>query len=218
MIKIYYYDLNKFDLLNDDLEQYLSDFDKHYISQVNNNQAKKRIIGILLRNYALFKQNVNLNLISIELNKFGKPYLSHSKFFYNISHSKNIVVCALSDNEVGIDIQFLEKMDILPIISLLHKKEQKQIHSLEDFIKLWTIKESYLKFLGMGLYKPLNSFYIENSHIFDNKTKTKYKTFKLQKNYWTTVVSNNLDANNLLIKKIDNKHLLEIYSNFNSFS
>ena len=218
MIKIYYYDLNDFDLLNDNLDQYLSDFNKHYISQVNSNQAKKRIIGILLRNYALFEQNINLNLIDIEFNKFGKPYLSRGKFFYNISHSKKIVVCALSDNEVGIDIQFLEKMDISPIISLLHKKEQTQIHSLEDFIKLWTIKESYLKYLGTGLYKPLNSFYIENNCIFDNKIKTKYKTFKLQKNYWITVVSNNLDANNLIIKKVDSKNLLKIYSNFNGFS
>lgn len=43
MIKIYYYDLNNFDLLNDDLDQYLSNFDKHYISQVNGNQAKNEL-------------------------------------------------------------------------------------------------------------------------------------------------------------------------------
>lgn len=35
-----------------------------------------------------------------------KPYLSKNHLFFNLSHSADITVCAVSNKEIGIDVQF----------------------------------------------------------------------------------------------------------------
>ena len=44
----------------------------------------------------------------IKYNEHGKPYFEHGKYF-SVSHSGNIAVLAVSDDEIGIDIERLRK-------------------------------------------------------------------------------------------------------------
>lgn len=42
----------------------------------------------------------------IRYNKYGKPLLPYSDYYFNISHSKNIIVGVISKgNDVGIDVE-----------------------------------------------------------------------------------------------------------------
>ena len=43
--------------------------------------------------------------VTIQTGEFGKPYISGDNIHYNISHSGDYVVCAVSNHEIGVDIQ-----------------------------------------------------------------------------------------------------------------
>lgn len=87
----------------------------------------------------------------------GKPYLKDCNLFYNLSHSGVVAVCALSDREVGIDIQKKVKPSDALIKKVCSENETKYLLSLSEtekssaFTRLWTLKESYLKFTGEGI-------------------------------------------------------------------
>ncbi len=100
--------------------------------------------------------------IIIQKNNYGKPYLKEcNDIFFNISHTRNAIVVAVSSNEVGIDI---EKLVAPPydIIDSVFSKKEKEIIEKEDvnktsfFYSIWTRKESYLKWLGTGINEQLN--------------------------------------------------------------
>lgn len=87
----------------------------------------------------------------------GKPYLKDCDFYYNLSHSGTIAVCALSDGEVGIDVQKKVTPSDALIKKVCSESEARYLLSLSQeqknsaFTRLWTLKESYLKFTGEGI-------------------------------------------------------------------
>ena len=115
------------------------------------------------------------------LNDFGKPFVDKEGIFFNISHSKGRVACAVSDRPVGIDIEKLtEKSDtdiknfakryfVENEIALLEKEE----YSALAFYKIWTRKEAYSKMLGSALSRNLKidtttldiDTYVEGAYI-----------------------------------------------------
>jgi len=95
----------------------------------------------------------------------GKPMLKDSvDMFFNISHSGEWVVCAVSDKEVGLDIELIKDAKMKVANRFFSPSEIEVLNSLDgvaqnvQFFTLWTAKESYLKYLGTGLTKALNSF------------------------------------------------------------
>lgn len=84
------------------------------------------------------------------LNEHGKPL--SDKVFFNISHSHGVVVLALNDKyHVGVDIE-LEKEVKEEIKSYISNNEEYQyIKTSEDFLSIWTSKESLVKANGTGL-------------------------------------------------------------------
>lgn len=90
---------------------------------------------------------------SIFYNEYGKPYLDNNLFF-NMSHSNNITACIISDKEVGIDIEKI-KYNEKVAKRVLNKEEMKILNNsnnkAEMFTIFWTIKESYVKLLGVGI-------------------------------------------------------------------
>ena len=102
-------------------------------------------------------------------NEHGKPYLTETPEIYvNWSHSMDYVICAISDQEVGIDLQ---KMDREPKENLIRKalteEEQEFYRSVPKperqklFYQYWSVKESFLKALGTGFYTSLHTFQVD---------------------------------------------------------
>ena len=88
-------------------------------------------------------------------NEWGKPYLAdRDDIHFSLSHSGTWAVCALSDAPVGVDIERPRNMDK---IARLFPNAKTQ----DDFLRLWTAKEAYLKLLGCGLTVPLDSISVQ---------------------------------------------------------
>jgi 4'-phosphopantetheinyl transferase len=84
----------------------------------------------------------------------GKPFLTQLPF--NLSHSGNWSVCAVSDNPVGVDLE-LERPLRAPVEKKLTQTEQAELLALPPnlrtaaFFDLWVLKEAALKQTGQGL-------------------------------------------------------------------
>lgn len=110
--------------------------------------------------------------IKIVRGEWGKPRLITPKgWFYNLSHSDEFTVIALSDGETGVDIQKIRETDLRLADRYFSKSEAEYVKNSPDpqeaFFEVWTAKEAYLKALGAGLNRPLNSFTV---NFADGKT------------------------------------------------
>jgi 4'-phosphopantetheinyl transferase len=156
------------DLLYNISEERTAKINRYYFEK----DRKYSLFAELILKYALLKEyNLKDKSIKFEYNPYGKPFLKdYPHIHFNLSHSGDWVVCALSKTEVGIDI---EKIDILPMQvakSILTERELDYLSlGAEDpkelFYKYWTLKESYVKAVGEGIHIPFQTF----EFLFDNE-------------------------------------------------
>lgn len=95
----------------------------------------------------------------IVLGKEGKPMFSeHDNLFFNISHAKDYVVCAVSDSPVGVDIEGGRSMNTNVANRYYKESEIKWIESKDSekhFFRIWTLKEAYGKLTGEGIFNTI---------------------------------------------------------------
>lgn len=127
-------------------------------------RARSLAAGLLLK-YAWQKEGHGGNP-KIAAGSGGKPYCCNDEgFYFNLSHSGEFAACAVSDGEVGIDIQFRKPGLSFGIAERFFSGEENMLlkgAAGEDerevlFYKLWAMKESYLKYTGRGLHQELSS-------------------------------------------------------------
>lgn len=94
---------------------------------------------------------------AIVVGEQGKPiFLDFPDLHFNLSHSGNFALCVLSDEgPAGVDIEIVRKHRAGLPDYVMSPAERKQFDgSWEDFTRIWTLKESYVKFLGQSIYPP----------------------------------------------------------------
>lgn len=111
----------------------------------------------------------------IEKNGKGKPFAVNGIFpFVSISHSGDYFAAAFSDCNVGFDLQFWQRRPGENIKSAVkrygslaekffHQEESAYIMAegsccLERFFRVWTAKESYVKYTGRGIDDDFSRF------------------------------------------------------------
>lgn len=96
--------------------------------------------------------------LSYQYGKKGKPYLAKGPYF-SLSHSGRYAACAVSDQEIGLDIQQCKRTAWEKTARRFYTSgEQACLECLENeqekerlFYRLWTRKEAYGKLTGEGL-------------------------------------------------------------------
>lgn len=139
------------------------------VEALKKRRMEDRIQGIvseLFIKYVLQKTfGINLYELQIFRGKYGKPF-ANVPIQFNISHSKNIILASFSDSsEIGIDIEEIKPISIPTLKSIFLQEEYEYVQNQEGqeqqlkmFYKFWTLKESYIKYLGTGLYRDMNTF------------------------------------------------------------
>ncbi|MEL6719249.1 MAG: 4'-phosphopantetheinyl transferase superfamily protein, partial [Bacteroidota bacterium] len=95
--------------------------------------------------------------------QYGKPYFETSDIQFNISHSHELVVCAITQhNEIGIDVEYPRSIDIQDFKFQMTEGEWNWISTAKDsqaaFYEYWTKKEAVIKAVGKGFSADLKSF------------------------------------------------------------
>ena len=133
--------------------------------------AYRSLMGDLLVQQAFEKKTgLSNQLPKVSKNAYGKPYLQgHPSFHYNISHSGDYVVCAVHQQEIGVDIEKEMPFDWHVAKDLFTEAEFEQVKtgekSLSAFYDIWTLKESYIKAIGKGLAMPLSQFEVKKHSL-----------------------------------------------------
>ncbi len=133
-----------------------SEYRRKKVDLLLKNEDKKRsLIAELLLRRALLDNKTSIKELKYKLNEYGKPYLKNiENFFFNISHSGEYVILAISNKEVGCDIEKINKN--IENTFLLEKEERfvLKIKNSEDkpnIYRYWTLKESYIKNIGESM-------------------------------------------------------------------
>lgn len=94
--------------------------------------------------------------------KNGKPYLMDSVLHFSLSHSGDYILLAVSDKEIGADIQEKQPKDVVKLANRFFSPEEAQYLSTlppefqsDYFYHLWTAKEACTKLLGDALGEHL---------------------------------------------------------------
>ncbi len=100
-VKLFIIDFNDFD--TNDLALKLQSFCVELDSKFKT--YKEKLFSQFIR-YKVLKDFFKLSKIEFSVNQNNKPYLeSHSHTYFNISHTKNHIVMAVADEEIGVDIE-----------------------------------------------------------------------------------------------------------------
>ena len=118
--------------------------------------------GLLIR-YCLRKAGISED--KVLLGNKGKPYIEGENVFFNVSHSGEYAICAVSDIEIGCDIEKIAKANMTLAKKCFSGYEYESLCGCETeeernnlFYRYWTMRESYVKALGTGIATPFGSF------------------------------------------------------------
>lgn len=142
-------------------------------------------------------------------NKYGRPILKYPRIKnldFNISHSGEWIVLGISHNSrVGIDIEKILPIDITIAKNYFTNQELRYLHSqkgfeLENFYKIWTLKESFIKAIGDGLSYSLKDLYFKFNKdnriqikTKKNKGKWHFKMYNIDSDYKLAFCMNNIN-------------------------
>lgn len=96
-----------------------------------------------------------------------RPYLASLPHFdFNISHSHQLVVCAMSlDTQVGIDTEYFKELNLLALKEQCSPQQWAAIEQAENpqqlFYQFWVQKEALVKADGAGMEIPFAHIDIE---------------------------------------------------------
>lgn len=162
MLKVFYAGVNG--LTADAVLHTLSDYRLERLKKTARSEAKAQSLAAeLLLIHAVRTVYPEAELpLKITVGEFGKPELRGIELEFSLSHSADMVLCAVSNKCVGADIQLHTSYKVALAERFFTKKEAAAIAQAADknkmFAQTWAVKESYLKLLGTGMRRPLGSF------------------------------------------------------------
>jgi len=182
------YIFDKINLLDDDFPErnasLLSEERKTKFRRLRSSENKKASVSVyLLLRLALLKEFGITDIVEFSYAKNRKPFLRNfPKIHFNLSHSQDVAACVISDVEVGVDVQQIRNVKENVAKRVLTDKEFDEYKSAQSqneyFCKIWTIKESFLKWSGQGITTELRDIEAE--------TLTDIETFRGE-NYFCSV-------------------------------
>jgi 4'-phosphopantetheinyl transferase len=131
--------------------------------------------GKLLLLELLKEHNSKNSLADLKYNEYRRPCFDCRPDF-NIAHSGNIVICAMTDEgQIGIDIEQIKRLDFADFTDFFTGNEWRYINDhankFDGFYNFWTRKEAVLKAIGSGFHTPLNSVDVsDNELVYDDIT------------------------------------------------
>lgn len=161
----------------------MSDEKKARVDKFRFTDDKKRTIAgeMLARRMIADYCNIHVEDINFYTNEYGKPFAKNLDVEFNISHSYNLVICAVSDKPIGVDIEKIREIDELVISRVCTDNETNYVcdrslshqESLKRFFEIWTFKEAYFKCIGTGIVDLIeidifNTNFTHLNHIFIN--------------------------------------------------
>ena len=129
---------------------------------------------LLARKIISRKLNINFNKIIISRDESGRPFINNinnNKLNFSISHSGDYIAVSIGENLNGVDIETRARdhldLNIAKRFFLQHEYNYllnlNQDLQQQEFLKIWTLKESCLKCLNLNEWSDVDTFQLLNS-------------------------------------------------------
>ena len=144
----------------------------------NLTEHRDRVLSVMSEFILLYylRSRYGIKDCNFSENNWGKPYIMGSEFIkFNISHTRNMVTIAISEQNIGIDVETsfstTEKQIIQLIDFCFSEKEKLYVNVGEPgydhrFFEMWTRREAYFKCLGCGLWIKNNKKEVSDNFYF----------------------------------------------------
>ena len=194
MIKVAYLDVSDLNLSK--AYKLLPKRRKEKVNHFKFDKDKKLSAGAYLLLDKLLREE-NITRPNFKIGKYGKAYISNYKdIHFNLSHSGKMVLCAISDMKVGADIEYIDyEIDLNIAKYYFYSSEYENIMNAknkpDEFFKYWVLKESYMKYTGLGMNLKLDSFEImieDEIKLKNDSESLKFNLFDI-KNYKIGIAS-----------------------------
>ncbi len=154
----------------DKLLPFLSEQRLEKINSISNEKVREeKACSYALLRYALFREYGVAEAPVFSYGEREKPYLKdYPEIFFSLSHADGYSACAVSDEEIGIDIQDMRplKVDISCKICTSEELSRLEGGSSDEICRLWCMKESYGKLTGKGFGEGFHR--IETSQLMES--------------------------------------------------
>ena len=141
---------------------------KHTFGQYCCLQSYKMLCELLAEWSRVHQLPINQQPIFL-YNDYGAPYIEGGPHF-SISHCKTGIAVAVSENSIGIDIEYIRSFKPELMRKTMNEDEQLRITSSAipevEFIRFWTQKEALLKLQGTGIISDLHHVLAHVQDVF----------------------------------------------------
>ncbi|HDX9703232.1 TPA: 4'-phosphopantetheinyl transferase superfamily protein [Bacillus thuringiensis] len=159
----------------------LSDLSTQLVKSLISKESNQRTIDLIIR-----------------ADEYGKKAIKNDKgIHFSVSYTEEWLLIGLSCKSLGVDIEKIRSIDYKGISNYFSYDEQSFLEATDsrngekEFFRIWTAKESYMKYLGKGLSIPLDSFTVplrgENYIKVNSRVKPKILSFTVNTQYMVSI-------------------------------
>lgn len=168
-------------------------------------QKKLTLYSALLVRMQLSKlSGVPNSMLNFETTSNGKPICKNfDNLFFSFSHTNEFILLAISDNEIGADVELVREISLNVAKRFCVEKELTYINEninewkgYHNFFNIWTKKEAYIKYIGTGLSYDLRKINVLSEGEINN-----FKTWKESygtKQYVCSIYSKNIGVTEII--------------------
>ena len=130
---------------------------------------KLSALAYILLRYALIEEKGIDAKVEFEFGPYGKPFIKGMpELQFSLSHTAGGIACALANFPVGVDIADVDERNLDCIPRAMNIFEQQAISCSNDkaraFARLWSMKESFLKYVGTGIDEKISCINFSGYH------------------------------------------------------
>ncbi|MFS4431735.1 4'-phosphopantetheinyl transferase family protein [Chryseobacterium sp. S90] len=189
-------------LLDRYLPVFSDDIKKDILKYRRWQDAQLSLMGKVLLRHGL-RTYYNIPDVEIGILPNKKPYLKGYDLHFNISHSKDLVACAIAEYPLGIDIEYNDpKISYHDFTFQMTSNEIQEIQDAEDkmngFFTYWTRKEAVIKAHGAGMMLPLDAFEVINDECIIEDEKFFIKEIFIHEDYYSYIASSDPKIRNII--------------------
>lgn len=136
----------------------------------------QHVIGRAMARVLLSAGRCQTHEVNFRILDHGKPIVespAQAARAFNVAHTHGLVLCGIGQpgHWLGVDVEWMDRRtdphlaeryfadaEIHQLNATTGPEEHRQL-----FLKLWTLKEAFIKAIGTGLYTPLDQFAFENA-------------------------------------------------------
>lgn len=172
---------------------------------------KDKIISLctelLIRHEISQQLDIPFSEIVFGYGEHGKPYILNDRdYCFSVSHSDNCIAFSGGNFPIGIDVEQISRGNIKIAKRFFTANEYNFITTSkepnENFCKIWTSKEAYVKMLGAGLSKSLGSF-----DVTDKSLSCCFRTKRLSE-FMLTVCAEKI-INEIIVNEIEFESIIK---------